>query len=94
MNTEFTEAFLSDCTESLVNANLDFHNTDYKDECYCKKNLQWVMAQIKAESTKEARHTVAKHYAEIIRGNNATAPRGCPHNHVWCLTRTEPLLPK
>ena len=88
MNSEFTEAFLSDCAASLTVANPEFHSADYKDGCFCKKNLEWVIRQINVEKTTEARHAVAKHYAEIIAQNNATKPRGCAHSHVWVLTRT------
>jgi hypothetical protein len=87
MNTDFTEAFLSDCAASLSVANPDFHSADYKDGCFCKKNLEYVIRQVRAESTKEARHAVAKHYAEIIARNNATMPRGCPCDHVWVLSQ-------
>ena len=91
MNTPFTEAVLADCEVSLKTANPDFHDTDYVDSCYCKKNLEYVIKQINAESTAEARHTVAKHYADIIARNNATLPRGCGREHTWVLTATMAL---
>ena len=91
MNTSFTEAFLSDCATSLSSANSDFHDASYEDTCYCKKNLTWVIKQVNAEITTEARHAVAKHYAGIIAQNNAAKPRGCGRGHTWVLTATEAL---
>ena len=90
-NTPFTVAVLRDCAASLSVANPDFHDADYEDTCYCKKNLAWVIRQINAETSSDARHAVAKHYAEIISRNNATLPRGCGKGHTWILTETEAL---
>lgn len=92
MNSALTDAVIADCTASLTSANPDFLSTDYKDNCHCKKNLEWVIQQINVEQRTGDRHTVAKHYAEIIARNNATTPRGCGVGHTWVLTQTELLL--
>ena len=89
MNTPFTDAFLADCAASLTTANPDFHDASYEDTCFCKKNLTWVIKQVNAETTAEARHAVAKHYAGIIARNNATTPRGCARSHNWVLTAAD-----
>ena len=82
MNTALTTAVLQDCATSLV-TNTYFQTPSYKDDCFCKKNLEYVIRQIHAEETAKARHAVAEHYASIILENNAREPRGCPHKHTW-----------
>lgn len=91
MNSDLTEAVLADCAASLSSANPDFLSSDYKDGCFCKKNLEYVIRQINVEKTTGARHAVAKHYAEIITRNNAT-PRGCGQGHTWVLEKAESLM--
>jgi hypothetical protein len=86
----FATAVIQDCTESLSSIP-DFQKESYVDDCFCKKNLNYVIRQINAEQTEAARDAVAKHWASIILYNNnekaAGRQEGCPHNHVWCVER-------
>jgi hypothetical protein len=87
-------AVIQDCTESL-SSNTDFQKESYIDDCFCKANLNYVIRQINAEETEEARDAVAKHWVSIILYNEeetaAGRQKGCPHNHVWCVERMKSI---
>ncbi len=81
---------IQDCIESL-SSNPDFQEPSYSDDCFCKKNLNYVIEQINAETTEKARNAVANHWASIILRNKretaAGRQDGCPHKHIWCVER-------
>lgn len=75
------EALINDCEESLI-INSTFHKSNYQDNCYCKKNLEYVIETIVNENQNPQR------WIDLILRNNKNKSK-C--NHIWIQKNIEKI---